>query len=244
MASEWEADVSDLNAGSELLTDEEIVARVLAGEKELFAVIMRRHGRRLFHVAVSVLRNGTDAEDVVQDTYISAYRNLHQFAGRAKFSAWICRIALHRAIWLASATKLRVPFDHEDDAGYVAEVPDARPSPEHRVFMREVHAVLDAAVASLPDNYRSVLLLRAIEETDTSATAKRLQISPNNVKVRLHRARAMVREYCLKIMYADPRVSVHRGRLPARTRDSVQPSSHKLLTGFGHRRDTCEHAPA
>ena len=236
--------MSDLNAGSELLTDEEIVARVLAGEKELFAVIMRRHGRRLFHVAVSVLRNGTDAEDVVQDTYISAYRNLYQFAGRAKFSAWIRRIALNRAIWLASATKLRVPLDREDDAGDLAEVPDACPSPEHRVFMREVHAVLDAAVASLPDNYRSVLQLRAIEETDTGATAKRLQISPNNVKVRLHRARAMVREYCLKIMYADPRVSVHRGRLPARTRNSVQAPSHKHLTGFGHRRDTCEHAPA
>ena len=236
--------MADLNAGPELLTDEEIVARVLAGEKELFAIIMRRHGRHLFHVAVSVLRNGADAEDVVQDTYISAYRNLHQFAGRAKFSAWIRRIALHRAIWLASAPKLRVPFDHEDDAGYVAEVPDACPSPEHRVFMRELHAVLEAAVASLPDNYRSVLLLRAIEETDTSVTAKRLQISPNNVKVRLHRARAMVREYCLKVMYADPRVSTRRGRSPAGTRHHVQPPNHKHLTGFGHRRDTCNHAPA
>jgi RNA polymerase sigma-70 factor (ECF subfamily) len=213
-----EGDVSDLKAGPELLTDEEIVARVLAGEKELFAVIMRRHGRRLFSVAVSVLRNGTDAEDVVQDTYMSAYRNLHQFAGRAKFSAWIRRIALHRAIYLAGVTRLRVPFDHEDDASYVAEVPDACPSPEHRVFMREVHAVLDAAVASLPDNYRSVLLLRTIEETDTRVTAKRLQISPSNVKVRLHRARAMVREYCLKTMHADPRVSAHRGRPPARAR--------------------------
>ena len=234
--------MADLNAGPELLTDEEIVARVLGGEKELFAVIMRRHGRRLFHVAVSVLRNGTDAEDVVQDTYISAYRNLHQFAGRAKFSTWICRIALYRAIGLASATKLRVPFDHEDDAGYVPEVPDASPSPEHRVFMREMHAMLDAAVASLPDNYRSVLLLRAIEETDTSVTAKRLQISPNNVKVRLHRARAMVREYCLKVMCAEPQVSARRS--PAGTRHHVQPPNHKHLTGFGHRRDTCNHAPA
>jgi RNA polymerase sigma-70 factor (ECF subfamily) len=190
-----------------LLTDEQIVARVLAGEKELFAVIMRRHGRQLFRIAVSVLRNGTDAEDVVQDTYLSAYRNLHQFAGRAKFSAWIRRIALHRALWLASSTRPRVPLDHEDDTGYAPEVRDARPSPEHRVFMREVSAVLHAAIASLPDHYRSVLLLRTIEESDTTVTAKRLQISPTNVKVRLHRARAMVREYCREVMWADSHVS-------------------------------------
>jgi RNA polymerase sigma-70 factor (ECF subfamily) len=233
-----EGDVSDLNAGPELLTDEEIVARVLAGEKELFAIIMRRHGRRLFSVAVSVLRNGTDAEDVVQDTYMSAYRNLHQFAGRAKFSAWIRRIALHRAIWFANATKLRVPLDREDGAGGADEVPDACPSPEHRVYMREVSAVLDAAVASLPDNYRSVLLLRTVEETDTGVTAKRLQISPNNVKVRLHRARAMLRESCLKIMHADPRAGARR------ICHHVPSSNHKHLTSFGHRRDTCKHAPA
>ena len=126
----------------------------------------------------------------------------------------------------------------------VSSGPDARPSPEHRVFMREVHSVLDAAVASLPDNYRSVLLLRAIEETDTRVTAKRLNISSTNVKVRLHRARAMLREYLLKIMYADPGVSAQHGRPPARARHCVQPSNHKHLTSFGHRRDTCKHAPA
>ncbi len=230
--------MSDLKAGPELLTDEEIVARVLAGEKELFAIIMRRHGRRLFSVAVSVLRNGTDAEDVVQDTYMSAYRNLHQFAGRAKFSAWIRRIALHRAIWLSHVTKLRVPLDREDDAGGAYEIPDACPSPEHRVYMREVSAVLGAAVAGLPDNYRSVLLLRTIEEIDTDVTAKRLQISPANVKVRLHRARAMLRESCLKIMHADPRAGARR------TCHHVPSSDHKHLTSFGHRRDTCKHAPA
>jgi RNA polymerase sigma-70 factor, ECF subfamily len=208
--------VTDSNARQELLTDEEIVGRVLAGEKELFAVIMHRHGQHLFRAAVSVLRNATLAEDVVQDTYISAFRKLHQFAGRAKFSAWIHRIALHRAIGLASATRLRVPCNHDDDdLDRLAEISDVRPSPEHRVLMREMSAVLEAAVASLPDNYRSVLLLRTIEETDTALTAKRLRISPSNVRIRLHRARAMIRGYCLKVMHSDPSVSVRLRRLPA-----------------------------
>ena len=82
----------------ELLSDEEVVVRVLAGETAMFEVVMRRHNQRLYSVARAILRNDGEAEDVMQDAYVRAYEHLNQFAGRAKFSTWLTRIAVHEAL--------------------------------------------------------------------------------------------------------------------------------------------------
>src|SRR5579863_6348376 len=85
-------------AKTECWTDEEVVARVLGGETALFEIIMRRYNQRLYRVAYSVLRDEAEAEDVMQDAYVRAYQHLDQFAGRAKFSTWLTRIAVHEAL--------------------------------------------------------------------------------------------------------------------------------------------------
>ena len=82
----------------EPLSDEEVVTRVLAGETGMFEIVMRRHNQRLYRVARAILRNDGEAEDVMQDAYVSAYEHLDQFAGRAKFATWLTRIAVHEAL--------------------------------------------------------------------------------------------------------------------------------------------------
>src|SRR6202158_6551414 len=89
---------TEVATSQELLSDEEVVARVLAGETGMFEIIMRRHNQLLYRVARAILRNDSEAEDVMQDAYVRAYEHLDQFAGRAKFSTWLTRIAAHEAL--------------------------------------------------------------------------------------------------------------------------------------------------
>ena len=89
---------TEVATSQEPLSDEDVVARVLAGETGMFEIVMRRHNQRLYRVARAILRNDGEAEDVMQDTYVRAYEHLDQFAGRAKFSTWLTRIAVHEAL--------------------------------------------------------------------------------------------------------------------------------------------------
>ncbi len=179
-------------------TDEEVVAQTLAGDKNAFEILVRRHGKRLFAVAVSVLRDEAEAEDVVQDTYVSAFEHLDQFAGRAKFSTWLVRIALYKALARVSSRNRTQSLEYEGEDGEVQEiaVADNSPNPEERASEHQNALLLHSAIMSLPENYRHVMILREMRGDDTITTARKLKISTANVKVRLHRAHAMLkREY-------------------------------------------------
>jgi RNA polymerase sigma-70 factor (ECF subfamily) len=173
-------------------SDEDIIARVLAGEIDLFEVIVRRYSTRIFRVAVSVLRNDAEAEDIVQDTYVSAYQHLSQFAGRAKFSTWLTRIALYKSLAKVSSRNREVGLENEEGQEYpwlVCQGPD----PEQSFCRNESVSALNNAIAALPEHYRRVVVMRDIDEIDTASTARELRLSQTNVKVRLHRAHAMLR---------------------------------------------------
>ncbi|HKC71091.1 MAG TPA: RNA polymerase sigma factor [Terriglobales bacterium] len=180
-------------AKAECWTDEEVVARILAGETALFEIIMRRYNQRLYRVAHSILRNDGEAEDVMQDAYVRAYQHLHQFEGRAKFSTWLTRIAVHEALARAHRRNRIQELDAEPYGGYMNPLPATTPDPEQQASDRELVALLQDAVLALPDNYRSVLMMRDIEEMSTTDTAQALDLTEENVKVRLHRARALLR---------------------------------------------------
>lgn len=180
-------------AKAECWTDDEVVARVLGGETALFEIIMRRYNQRLYRVAYSILRNEGEAEDVMQDAYVRAYQHLDQFAGRAKFSTWLTRIAVHEALARVQRRSRMQELDAEPYGGDMHPLPSTYSSPEQQAAQREMLALLQSAVLALPPKYRSVLMLRDIEEMSTSDTAAALELSEENVKVRLHRARALLR---------------------------------------------------
>lgn len=174
-------------------TDEEVVASVLQGETALYEIIMRRYNQRLYRIARSILRDDAEAEDVLQETYVRAYQNLTQFAGRSRFAAWLTRIAVNEALMRLKHTQREVEIEGMLPEKQETLLTSRSASPEHEASTREVGALLEEAILSLPDAYRPVLVMRDVEEMSTIDTAAVLQLSEENVKVRLHRARAMLR---------------------------------------------------
>ncbi len=174
-------------------TDEEVIARVLQGDTALFEIIMRRYNQRLYRVARAILRDDAEAEDVMQDAYVRAFQHLNQFEGRAKFSTWLTRIAVHEALARARRRNRLEDLDTAVDADGDSIMTSTAPSPEQQASRGELNALLEQAVLTLPDHYREVLVLRDIEEMNTADVATTLDITEENVKVRLHRARALLR---------------------------------------------------
>lgn len=178
------------------LSDEEVVARVLAGETSMFEIVMRRYNQRLYRVAGAILRNDGEAEDVMQDAYVRAYEHLDQFAGRAKFSTWLTRIAVHEALARQRRGNRYQELEpmSDSDGDPMDGFASMALTPEEQVSNSEIRSLLEKAVEKLPDAYRTVFVLRDIEEMSTIDTANVLEISEENVKVRLHRARALLRK--------------------------------------------------
>ena len=183
---------------TEPLSDQEVVRRVLEGETALFELIMRRYNQRLYRVARAILRDDAEAEDVMQDAYVRAYEHLSQFAGRSQFATWLTRIAIHEALTRAQRRKRtdQLGANRWSDTGTEGEVDVAASAlnPEEQLSVSELGRALEAAVLSIPEQYRLVLMLRDVEQLSTTETASALELSEENVKVRLHRARAMVRK--------------------------------------------------
>ncbi len=181
-------------ARSEGWTDEEIVDRVRAGETALYEIIMRRYNQRLYRVARAILRDDNEAEDVMQDAYVRAYQHLDQFARRAPFSTWLTRIAVHEALArVRQRNRIQQINDGEFEGAFVMNLAEPSQDPEQTASTAELGHLLEEALLALPDQFRAVVMLRDVEELTTEETAEALEISEDNVKIRLHRGRAMVR---------------------------------------------------
>lgn len=181
---------------SETLTDQEVVNRVRAGETALYEVIMRRYNQRLYRIARAILHNDIEAEDVMQDAYVRAYTHLGQFAARAPFSSWLTRIAVNEAL---ARRRLSIQHHQVDATEFDGEISMQdlykSPDPEQIASSAQLREFLEQAVLDLPDQYRTVVMLRDIEELSTAETADALDLTVENVKIRLHRGHAMIRNW-------------------------------------------------
>ena len=182
--------------GRDARSDRDVVARVRAGDLDLFEVLMRRYNQRLYRTAFSVLRDDAQAEDVVQETWVRAYTHLDQFQERALFSTWLTRIALYEA-WSRARKGRRFvrsePGAQGEGKTIMSDPISEEGDPERRAAERETARILETAIDRLPDRYRSVFMLREIEELSTAETAESLELSEEAVKTRLHRARRLLR---------------------------------------------------
>ena len=177
------------------LTDEEVVARVRNGEVSLFEVLMRRYNQRLYRVARAILADDSEAEDVMQDAYVRAFSHLDQFAGRARFSTWLTRIAVYEALARARRQRRTVEIDAMDQnkKQTLTGLRSAERSPEQQVIDENLKALLESAIERLSEPHRAVVVLRDIESLSTAETAACLGVSESVVKTRLHRARQALR---------------------------------------------------
>lgn len=171
-------------------TDEEIVKRVLGGETALFELLMRRYNQRLYRITRAIVRDDGEAEDVIQDAYVRAFEHLDQFAGRARFSTWLTRIAVHEA-----SARLRRRGRLVDIEASMPTLSSAARGPEQRAADHEIGQAIEAAVDSLPEVYSAVFMLREVDGLSTAETAACLDINAETVKTRLHRARRLLRNH-------------------------------------------------
>jgi RNA polymerase sigma-70 factor (ECF subfamily) len=177
------------------LADSEVVERVRAGETGLYELLMRRYNQRVFRVIRSVLTDEAEAEDVLQDAWVRAYEHLDQFAGRAGFSTWVTRIGYYEALARARKHKRWAPLENTEGElmPEVERRQTGAETPEAKAMRAQLGKMLQAAVDGLPESYRSVFVLREVEQLSTAETAECLGLSEEAVKTRLHRSRALLR---------------------------------------------------
>jgi RNA polymerase sigma-70 factor (ECF subfamily) len=177
---------------SPTLDDAEVVSRVLSGEVPLFEVLVRRHDARVYRTVRSILRDEAEAEDAMQAAWVRAYQHLGEFEGAARFSTWLVRIAANEALMRLRRRRLAPvaaagTSDEEEAMDHRAQDPEARAA------LAESVRLLERAVDALPPAYRSVFMLREVEQLSTAETADALGIGEDAAKMRLSRAKAMLR---------------------------------------------------
>ncbi len=174
-------------------TDEEVIRRVLEGDTPAYELLVRRYNQRTYRIVRSILRDDSEAEDVMQEAYVRAYEHLEQFEGRAKFSTWLGRIAIHEALARVERSRKHEMADFSTESAGLSAVQDKRTNPEEDAAMSEMRSLLETAILGLPAKYRTVLMLRDVEEMSTAEAAETMELTEEAIKVRLHRARALVR---------------------------------------------------
>ena len=178
------------------LEDEELVKRIRTGETAPYDTLMRRHNQQLYRIARVMLRNPEEAQDVVQEAYVRAYTHLDQFAGAARFSTWLTKIAVHEAL-ARLRNRSRIvgadPVKGAEKSSGMESLESSTPNPEVQAFEKQTLEMLEAAIEAMPDNLRSVFVMREMEEMSTAETAECLGLSDAAVKIRLHRARKLLR---------------------------------------------------
>lgn len=176
------------------MSDEELVTRVRDGEKALYGALVDRYHRRLYCVALRILKNDAEAEDALQDAYVQGLKCLDQFAGRSSFFTWIARITMNEAFSrIRGRRRAECLHSAVSAPGNVHMVFASVPNPEQQAMRTEMDRVLLTSIGTLPECYRQVFTIREIEELSTAETATTLGLSEECVKTRLHRARELLK---------------------------------------------------
>jgi RNA polymerase sigma-70 factor (ECF subfamily) len=178
--------------------DAELVRRAIARDGAAFRTIMTRNNRRLYRVARSILRNDSEAEDVVQEAYVKAFARLDRFRGDCALSTWLTRITINESLQRLRRERTASVLDISETQRGGAQIirfPDSESDdPERTMAQREILQLVERATDDLPDSFRIVFVTRVIEGMSVEETAELLGLQPETVKTRLHRARRLVRK--------------------------------------------------
>ncbi|HEY3429610.1 MAG TPA: RNA polymerase sigma factor [Cyclobacteriaceae bacterium] len=183
----------ELLASDRSLTDNTIISSVLMGQTEEYEILVRRYNNMLYKTARGILSNESDIEDAMQEAYLRAFEKLHQFRRESKFSTWLTRILINCALRQVNKLKkepLRIDELQDDDLENF-EVLKEETSPE---IGENLKKAVESAIDHLPSKYRVVFMMREIEQISIAETAAALDLTEENVKIRLHRAKEMLRK--------------------------------------------------
>jgi RNA polymerase sigma factor (sigma-70 family) len=195
------------------ISDNEIIARVLQGEKNLYAAIVRRYNQRLYRIAMSIVNDETEAEDIMQVAYINAYENLGKFAFKASFSTWLTRILINESLLQLKKRGRSISMNDEimDREIFQHHITDVQ-TPVAQMLNTELKVALEEAIRRLPEKYRTIFIMREIEDMNIAETKACLDISEENVKVRLNRAKALLKNSLGEFYKKEDILSFHLSR--------------------------------
>jgi RNA polymerase sigma-70 factor (ECF subfamily) len=181
------------------ISDAELVRRARGRDEAAIRLILQANNRRLYRLARGILRNDSEAEDVVQETYVRAFTHLEDFRGDSSLATWLGRIAINEALGRLRRRRSTVEWTSLPPGTLEAQIIQfplsaASQDPEKSMAQREIQHVVEHAIDELPDAFRIVFITRVIEGMNVEATAEILELKPETVKTRLHRARTMLRE--------------------------------------------------
>jgi RNA polymerase sigma-70 factor (ECF subfamily) len=174
--------------------DMQLVRRALAREGDAFRTIIKTYNQRLYRIARGVVRNDSEAEDIVQEAYVRAFAHLDAFRGDSSLATWLSRIVINEALGRLRKRRRTVAMPENPQAEIIRFPLNPSDDPERTMAQRQILQLVERATDSLPDVYRTVFVARVIEGLSIEETADLLGVRPQTVKTRLHRARALVRK--------------------------------------------------
>ena len=196
-------DAINIDYRSSKLADDQVVSRVLGGQKELFEILLRRYNQTLYRVLRSYLQDENDVKDALQETYLNAFSKLCQFRGDATFSTWLIRIGINQALQRIKLAKKHRVVNLEDENGDLNsehQLTDKNQmNPEKQMIQHETSMLVEKAMDGIPEKYRIVYMLREVEGMENSQISACLGLTESNVKVRFHRARKLLKGMLYKL---------------------------------------------
>lgn len=188
--------INDFN--NHRIKESEIIKRILGGEKELYEILVRRNNQKIYRIIRGYIKDDTEIEDIMQDSYIKAFTKLHQFKLESSFSTWLIRIGINESL---ARLKEKGKLHHLNDLSNnlkskaVLEIPDSKQlNPQEKMIRNETKQLLEDAIDSLDLKYKTVYIMKELEEMSLKEISVALDLTVANVKVRLHRSKEMLKE--------------------------------------------------
>jgi RNA polymerase sigma-70 factor (ECF subfamily) len=205
----------------EKFSDKEIIDRIIAGEQKLFGLLVRKYNARLFRMGMAIMNSDTEVEDIMQTTYTKAYENLFKFENRSSFGTWLTRIMINESLLQLKRKKLYMSTegDIQFAINNILHSYSGSENPAQVVMNKELAKAIETALADLPEKYRLVFVMREVENMSVAETMEVLDISETNVKVRLNRAKAMLKQKLQNYYKSDNIYHFHLTRCDAMVRN-------------------------
>jgi RNA polymerase sigma factor (sigma-70 family) len=175
------------------IAEYQIISEILNGNKEQYAVLMRKYNQRLYRVGKGYINDEAEIEDIMQDAYVKGFQNLDKFEKRSQFGTWITRILINECLQRLKKMNKKASFENNEENTIVMNITDHQ-NPETKTLNKELKKVLEQNIESLPEKYKIVFLMREVEQMSIEETSQVLDLSVANVKIRLNRAKTMLRE--------------------------------------------------
>lgn len=174
------------------IKDQQIIEDILKGDKEKYAVLMRKYNQRLYRISKGYLMDEAEIEDVMQDAYVKGFQNLSKFENRSQFGTWMTRILINECLQRLKRKKKVDLIDASEENSEIMKITDKN-NPEKQSLNKELKELLENAISNLPEKYRSVFIMREVEKMNIEETCGAMGITESNVKIRLNRAKEMLR---------------------------------------------------